>query len=308
MAGTRYYKHYKLYFGEDRALDEKRISWSNGDELATHTLTIRCRGKDMNDLRPLLDEIVAAYEAEELKGDKTHVYQMISEHSHGGGWSHLHTTHPRSPASVILSTGLMERVLADLDKFMAHETRKRYKALDLPYRRGWLFTGPPGNGKSSLVAVVAARLCVPIHIVSLREAKLQDADLAREMNRPRGTTHRPAVFLLEDIDRTTATTNTGLTLSGLFNVLDGHAAPENALIIMTTNHPEKLDPALIRPGRVDATFEFTPPTRDMVERYFARIARDPTDEVTKGRFIDRCAEATCMAHVQEMAREAGLLI
>jgi hypothetical protein len=43
----------------------------------------------------------------------------------------------------------------------------------------------------------------------------------------------------------------GVTLSGLLNVLDGFSAPENVLFFMTSNQIEMLDPALLRPGRID---------------------------------------------------------
>ena len=43
----------------------------------------------------------------------------------------------------------------------------------------------------------------------------------------------------------------GVTLSGLLNVLDGFTAPTGVLFVMTTNHVERLDPALLRPGRID---------------------------------------------------------
>ena len=54
-----------------------------------------------------------------------------------------------------------------------------------------------------------------------------------------------------------AETKDKLNLSGILNVLDGVVDAPNRLLVMTTNHPEKLDPALIRPGRVDKKFHLS---------------------------------------------------
>lgn len=52
-------------------------------------------------------------------------------------------------------------------------------------------------------------------------------------------------------------TSKSVTLSGLLNVIDGVNATEGRLIIMTTNHPEKLDPALYRAGRIERKFDIS---------------------------------------------------
>ena len=65
-----------------------------------------------------------------------------------------------------------------------------------------------------------------------------------------------------------------LDLSGLLNVLDGVVDCPNRILIMTTNHPEKLDPALIRPGRIDKIIYLgylqAPEAKEMVEHYFKK--------------------------------------
>ena len=63
----------------------------------------------------------------------------------------------------------------------------------------------------------------------------------------------------------------GITLSGLLNCMDGITAPDGAVIVMTTNHPELIDPALLRPGRVDMRVEFGPANRDQIERMCRRL-------------------------------------
>ena len=84
----------------------------------------------------------------------------------------------------------------------------------------------------------------------------------------------PATLLLiEDVDcvfksERTTTEQTGVTLSGLLNALDGVSSREGRVLFLTTNHPERLDPALVRPGRVDRKVELGHATPDQARRLF----------------------------------------
>jgi mitochondrial chaperone BCS1 len=63
----------------------------------------------------------------------------------------------------------------------------------------------------------------------------------------------------------------GISLSGLLNAIDGVASHEGRVLIMTTNCPEKLDGALIRPGRVDMKIEFSLATEEQIRELFIRM-------------------------------------
>jgi len=72
-----------------------------------------------------------------------------------------------------------------------------------------------------------------------------------------------------------------ISLAGLLNIIDGAASNEGRVLIMTTNYPEKLDPALIRPGRVDLQIRFTLATRDQMQEIFRRMYSNDADVATK---------------------------
>src|SRR6516165_7419974 len=81
------------------------------------------------------------------------------------------------------------------------------------------------------------------------------------------------LLLIEDVDcvfkdQRTTTAESGVTLSGLLNALDGVSSRDGRVLFMTTNHPERLDPALIRPGRVDLKIELGYATPDQARRLF----------------------------------------
>ncbi|XP_059503572.1 mitochondrial chaperone BCS1 isoform X2 [Stegostoma tigrinum] len=129
----------------------------------------------------------------------------------------------------------------------------------IPYRRGYLLYGPPGCGKSSFITALAGELEYSICLMSLSDRSLTDDRL----NHLLSVAPQQSIVLLEDVDaafinRDLAKENPTmyegmgrLTFSGLLNALDGVASAEARLVFMTTNHLDRLDPALIRPGRVD---------------------------------------------------------
>lgn len=175
----------------------------------------------------------------------------------------------RKLESVILAPGVKEDLMADLQKFLDDETK--YNELGIPWHRGYLFEGPPGTGKTSIIKGLASELGLDLWYVPLADLKEDSSliDLIRGV-RAKG------VLLLEDVDAYQAarkrddeddkkaeaagTGRVGITNSALYNALDGVVTPHGLITIMTTNHIEKLDPALIRNGRADRVITLGLPT------------------------------------------------
>jgi len=155
--------------------------------------------------------------------------------------------------SVILDKGISERIQGDLRTFM--ERRQWYTARGIPYRRGYLLCGPPGSGKTSFIQALAAELNYDICLLNLSERGLTDDKLIHLLS----NVPDRCFILMEDIDaafnKRVQTSEDGymssVTFSGFLNALDGVASGEERICFLTTNHLERLDPALIRPGRVD---------------------------------------------------------
>jgi mitochondrial chaperone BCS1 len=224
------------------------------------SLTFQTIGRDQSFLKQFVDEIVVCHHRKRRVASYLYLYDE--------GWDYVEAYSPRLLESVILRPGEKEHLIQDLDKFRA--SRPRYRRLGVPYHRGYLLYGPPGTGKTSLVSAVGAKFGMSIYVVNLTE--LSDRTLKRAMN----SVPENSIILFEDIDcmkagnprrvlnewtKTQAPTKDvdqsanadrgGVTLSGLLNVLDGFHAPENVIFVMTTNDVEALDPALLRPGRID---------------------------------------------------------
>lgn len=230
-----------------------------------------------------------------------------------GCWRVSSADRVRPPSTVVLRDGTLDRLTADVRRFF--DRQPWYTDLGIPYRRGYLFTGPPGNGKTTTVLVLAGVFQAPVCILDLADPLLSDEKLRGLMNAaPAG-----AFFLLEDIDalfrkRTVrpgpkgegggAGPSAGITFSGLLNALDGVMAPSGRLVFMSTNHPEKLDPALVRPGRVDVRMEFPNADRVQARQMFVRF-------FGQGGEVERLAEEFADAvsgGAMSMATIQGLLL
>lgn len=179
----------------------------------------------------------------------------------------------RMLGSVILDEGVSEAIVTDVKDFLSNGDW--YHERGIPYRRGYLLYGPPGSGKTSYIQALAGELDYDICILNLSENNLTDDRLNHLMNH----IPRRSILLLEDIDaafnqRSQSTDQgyqSGVTFSGLLNALDGVASAEECITFMTTNHPERLDPALLRPGRVDYKVFVGNATEGQAKRMFSRF-------------------------------------
>lgn len=229
-------------------------------------LHFRTVGRSQRIIRQLIEEVKQFSLASNMV-----TIRIWSDHY----WVAMPSKNQRPLDTIILRDGQMERLIDDLIWF--HDARDWFIRRGIPYRRGYLFTGPPGSGKTSLVMALAGYFNRPICILSLGSVQ-DDAALLTAFNEAPAN----AILLIEDVDcaypaqsREKQDQETGrLTKAGLLNAIDGIATPDGRILIMTTNYPDRLDPALVRPGRAD------------VHEHFDYLL--PSDQVRMAaRFYDR---------------------
>ncbi|KAJ0119448.1 mitochondrial chaperone bcs1 [Diaporthe amygdali] len=315
-------------------------------------ISISCFGRDPWLLKELLLE--ARTQFTQRDEHKTLIYRgMIPAGTTTPTWQRCLARASRPFSTVILNDKVKQDLIDDVQDYLNPATRRWYSNRGIPYRRGYLLYGPPGTGKSSLSLALAGFFKMRIYIVSLSSVTsneenlstlfaelprrcvvlLEDIDTAglthtREDNKPKETNDDNKDDEMEpgQLTKGTGPTNNNnnnnngrLSLSGLLNILDGVASQEGRVLIMTTNHVDKLDKALIRPGRVDMIVKFDLADTGMISSIFraifaplegddkpadaeAEALRDPED-VKRRVAADKARRDDITAQIEQLAGE-----
>ena len=247
-------------------------------------ITLSCVGLSLRPIKSLLEEAYNSF-AEEDKRRFTTVWRPDTNRNYESGiWRRASRNKQRAMSTVDLDAKIKADLLNDIERYLSKTTQEWYTSKGVPYRRGYLFHGPPGTGKSSLCMALASQFNVDIYVTSLLDPGMDDFTLSSYFA---GLPNR-ALVLLEDIDsaglgrvasipvsrRVKQNRQSMVTLFGLLNALDGVGAAEGRIVIMTTNTPEKLDSALTRPGRVDYKVPFKNATSAQTRAVFVRMFDD----------------------------------
>jgi hypothetical protein len=207
-------------------------------------------------------------------------------------WSHVVFEHPKTFATLAMDPARKKQVLDDLDMF--RKGRDYYARVGKAWKRGYLLYGPPGTGKSAMVAAMANHLDYDIYDIELTSVHsntdlrrlfiattsksiivIEDIDCSLDLTGERRNKKKSSSAGQEDDKKTITTSRPGaggddkknkdaaagskVTLSGLLNFIDGlwSACGGERVIVFTTNHVDRLDPALIRRGRMDKHIEMS---------------------------------------------------
>ncbi|KAF2172178.1 hypothetical protein M409DRAFT_31761, partial [Zasmidium cellare ATCC 36951] len=196
--------------------------------------------------------------------------------------------------SVSIEEHKKQDLVEDIKTYLSHESKSWYANRGIPWRRGYLFYGPPGTGKTSFCTALAGHFEMPLYILSLSNSNIND--FALEMCFDALPTR--CLVLLEDVDsagiervkkeRKSSKPGVmmgpipqkGVTLAGLLNTIDGPVSHEGRVLVMTSNSPDNLDTALLRPGRVDKKVLFGNASNEVTAQLFLHIFAETPSEKT----------------------------
>ncbi|CAA3030390.1 AAA-ATPase At5g57480-like [Olea europaea var. sylvestris] len=233
---------------------------------------LRAKNKDKTVvLGSYIDFIVE--KAKDLR--RKHQDRLLYTNSHGGSldsrgqpWESVPFKHPGTFNTLAMDPLKKAEIMADLLDFANGESF--YQRTGRAWKRGYLLYGPPGTGKSSMIAAMANYLGYDIYDLELTEVNTNS-----ELRKLLMKTSSKSIIVIEDIDcsinftirnengvgkinylaGSTRAEDGGktITLSGLLNFTDGlwSCCGNERIFVFTTNHVEKLDPALLRSGRMD---------------------------------------------------------
>ena len=190
--------------------------------------------------------------------------------------------------NLILRGSLKQEIREDLEQFFtAYDT---YQMYNIPWKRGILFVGPPGNGKTHAVKAIINALDQPcLYVKSFRAEHRTDEDNIRDVF-GRARKAAPCILVLEDLDALLTPQNRSFFL----NELDGFAANIGIVTLATTNHPERLDPSILdRPSRFDRKYPFDLPAQAEREAYISLWNGNLQETLrVSNEIITQLAEAT----------------
>ncbi|WWC86545.1 uncharacterized protein L201_001422 [Kwoniella dendrophila CBS 6074] len=190
---------------------------------------------------------------------------------------------------VVLNDTFKNALQSDYRSF--YKSEKIYKDLGVPWKRGLIFLGPPGNGKTISLKALMKEVKVPTLYVKSFHSWGGDEMGIRDIF-ARARAEAPCVLILEDLDSLI----TDMNRSFFLNEVDGLEDNDGLLLIGTTNHFDRLDPALSsRPSRFDRKYTFPNPSRDQRRDYaiwWQDRLRDNLDINFPDSLLDEFADRT----------------
>ncbi|KAB2628148.1 mitochondrial chaperone BCS1-like [Pyrus ussuriensis x Pyrus communis] len=235
--------------------NSKRGGENSQSEVRQLELSFHKKHRDMV-LRSYLPYILQ--KSKEIKEERKVVKLHTVDYNGTDYWSSINLDHPASFETMAMEPEMKAALVEDLERF--RKRKEYYRRVGKAWKRGYLLYGPPGTGKSSLVAAMANYLKFDIFDLDLREVQC-NSDLRRLLI---GTKSR-SILVIEDIDcsvelqnrdsedKPKAVEDDKISLSAVLNFIDGlwSTCGEERIVVFTSNHKDRLDPALLRPGRMD---------------------------------------------------------
>lgn len=183
------------------------------------------------------------------------------------GWIDLSGNIKRNMDTIYFDEKKKSELILDIKNFYA--SKNEYMEHGIPYTRKYLFEGPPGVGKTSLICSLASILDKTISMINFNQ-RLDDANFMNAIKH----LDKDSFLVLEDIDNffsSEKSHHSGVSFSSILNILDGFGRKDGMVVFMTTNNYKKLGEVFNRPGRIDYVLHFSEASEVQIKEMFLKF-------------------------------------
>ncbi|KAJ8748552.1 hypothetical protein K2173_003453 [Erythroxylum novogranatense] len=234
-----------------------KVSWINekigGDKSHLRSFVLKMRKTDKRRiLRPYLQHIHTISDELKQRNGDLKLYMNPGGEDHNERWRSVSFTHPSTFETIAMESDLKNKLISDLESFL--KAKQYYHRLGRVWKRNYLLYGPSGTGKSSFVSAMAKFLNYDVYDIDLSRV-VDDSDMKLLLLK----TTTKSVIVIEDLDRFLIKKSTAVSLSGILNFMDGilnSCCAEERILVFTMNCKDNIDPAILRPGRIDVHIHF----------------------------------------------------
>jgi chaperone BCS1 len=249
------------------SISEQPTAIFDGNDLSTYkTIKVSCNTGNLEKLSEFI-RTALIYKPDEDRS----LINIFTVNRHGY-WNKSTQIRAQDLEHIFIPQCVKDSIIKSIESFQ--NSAERYHNFGRAHKLCYLLTGVAGSGKSSLIKAIAKRYNRPLFVITFSK-RMDDDDL----NDVFSNITSGSIILLEDIDAffiDRETKDINVSFSAFINILDGALSPSNnTLMFMTANNPERMDSAMIRPGRVDKIIRFELPKRPEIKDAFMAMTTDP---------------------------------
>ena len=260
-----------------------------GDPVGTHcdaviynTMSVSCETFEIwEKFLTDVNEFIARFDISEAQ--KLNIY--IADKY--GDWCKYSKIPSRLLSTIYVDENIKSQLKNDITNFIDSESE--YEKFGIPYKRTYMITGVPGSGKTSIIKALCNEFDRNLCILSVNK----DFDNSTILNAFKNMREK-SFLLIEDIDclfeKREHKDNPLITFSSFINVLDGVLYKHGLICFITTNHPERLDHAILRSGRMDLILKIDYPSKTDIKRLFIDLNTKTSSQSVIEKECDRFIE------------------